>query len=94
MGPRLFKGALHRPARHDPLRDLLRGGVHIGTEEGGIRQFALRVPHQDKANGHRGQARGLPQRGAREDPKPFALTPAPVHDRLLPWRIRAGSPAL
>ena len=92
MGTGLLKRHLDRPAHHDPVQDLLRGGVQIGTEERGIRQFPLRVPYQDQANGDGGHARGIPQRGAGEDPEPFTLAPVPLHGRLLPGRVGAGGP--
>ena len=93
-GPRFLKGDLDRPAPHDPVQELLWGGVQVGTEEGGLRQFAFRIAHQNKAHGYRGHARGILQRGARENPEPFALAPLPVHPRLWPWRVRAGGPDL
>ena len=91
MGTGLLKRHLDPPAHHDPVQDLLRGGVQIGTEERGTTLF-LRVPYQDPANGHGGHARGIPQRGAGEDPEPFTLAPVPLHGRLLPGRVGAGRP--
>ncbi len=94
MGPRLFKGDLHRPASDDPWQDLRWRGLQVGTEKGLHAQQALGITDQYKAALHGRQARGVPQRGMREDPQLFALATVPVHLHVLPGCIRPLCPAL
>src|SRR6516164_4234186 len=94
MGSALFKRHLERPAHDDPLQDLLRRSLEIGTEERFHAQVALRVRHQHVADRYGGQPGSIPQGRAREDPELFALATVPRDFHGLPGRIAAPGPAL
>src|SRR5206468_11683492 len=94
MGSALFKRHLKRPAHDDPLQDLLRRRLEIGTEERFHAQLALRVRHQHVADRYGGQPGSIPPGSAREDPQLFALATVPRDFHGLPGGIAARCPAL
>ena len=60
MGAGVLEGDLKLPARDEPLKDIDRSGVEIGREKGLRLEFAERIADQQPSNGHRGQARVVP----------------------------------
>src|SRR5215475_13723792 len=94
MGSALCKRHLERPAHDDPLQELRRRSLELGTEERFQAQVALRGRHQHVAARYRGQPGGIPPGRAREAPELLALATGPRDFHGLPGRIAALGPAL
>ena len=60
VSPHLLKGDLQLPAQDKPFQDPRRVRRRIGAEQGLGSEFALWVPDQDPAQGHRRLARAVP----------------------------------
>ena len=67
MRPHRAEGDREVPAEHEPRENLRGRGVAIRAEEGRRHECALRVAHEDSADGDRRQAGMGPDGGLRDD---------------------------
>ena len=85
MRPHLLEGDLQLPAQHKPFQDLRRVRRRIGAEQGLGSEFALWVPNQDPAQGHRRLARAVPDRRLRGEFHRAGSAVVPGCRHLNPW---------